>query len=222
MPENNQVLLVIDSATSSLRIGLSLPDGRLAVLESREHLRHAEFIFELIDQVIRENGTGKSALDGIIVGIGPGSFTGLRVGMAAAKGLAAALRIPLFGVSIYAALAPRICRKEGKACLLIPSRRDEFYIGQIGSPDFNDNSVAVVTGEEAAAMAAGRPLLAVDFEINKAASWPAGTPFPGKIELTADDLLEPGRKRFRDGRRDDIARLEPLYVQKFVARKSHE
>jgi tRNA threonylcarbamoyladenosine biosynthesis protein TsaB len=127
-------ILAIES--SGTRGSVALLEGGQVVAE-RTHAvpnTHAETLVRLIDDLIAESGTARSSLDAVAVGLGPGSFTGLRVGVALARGLALGLGRPLRGVSSLRALALAVQRDA--ACpedpdllvgALIDARRGEYF-----------------------------------------------------------------------------------------------
>ena len=100
-------LLVIDTAANLCTAALFEPDGsRMLGTESRDIGRgHAEQIMHVIDGVFAQAGTGKSAPDQIAVSVGPGSFTGIRVGVATARALALAWNVKAIGVTTLQAIA---------------------------------------------------------------------------------------------------------------------
>jgi len=94
------IILSLDTATK--RCSVVLADGARVLAfreEENERHTHAERLNVFIQDVLEEAGVNMSALDAVAVGIGPGSYTGLRIGLSAAKGLCFALRIPLIGMS---------------------------------------------------------------------------------------------------------------------------
>ena len=100
-----RAILAIDTATSRVVIATGSPDGVADGVSTwiAGH-RHGEHLLSSIERFLGEGNLRRSRLVGIVVGTGPGAFTGLRVGMATAKGLAHGLRIPLVGVSSGEAL----------------------------------------------------------------------------------------------------------------------
>jgi tRNA threonylcarbamoyladenosine biosynthesis protein TsaB len=92
--------LAFDTATSAATAAL-VRDGQVL----GEKVSRAVRVLEDADELFRESGVARTELTGIVVGTGPGSFTGLRMGLAAARGLALALELPVAGVSTLAALA---------------------------------------------------------------------------------------------------------------------
>ena len=103
------IVLGLDTATASTAVGLRLDDG--TVLERRDdppagaHPGHATRLLAMIAELLGQAGSSWGELERIAVGVGPGTFTGLRVGVATARGLAHSRSIPLVGVSSLQALA---------------------------------------------------------------------------------------------------------------------
>ena len=123
-----KLLLAFDTATSGGGVAL-LADG-VDVLAQRTFpvgRAHSNRLFTEIDAALTNCGVDRGDLTGIAVTDGPGSFTGLRVGISAAKGLCAALNIPLYPVCTLEALTVRLPFVEVPVCALLDARRDEVY-----------------------------------------------------------------------------------------------
>ena len=97
-------LLAIDTATESCSAALWV-DGKLYQKSTVQPRLHAEFILPFIDELLEQAFIKKADIDGIVVGQGPGAFTGVRIGVAVAQGLALALDVPVLGVSNLTTLA---------------------------------------------------------------------------------------------------------------------
>jgi tRNA threonylcarbamoyladenosine biosynthesis protein TsaB len=100
------MLLVLDTATRRPVVAVAADDGTLLggrTWESRH--RHGEELLARLDEVLAEAKAERAAITGVVVGTGPGSFTGLRIGLATAKTIAYALSVPIVGVSSTRALA---------------------------------------------------------------------------------------------------------------------
>ena len=130
-------LLGLDTATSTA--GIAILDGDRTLAEARHDTagRGADLLVA-IDRLCRDAGIAPAELDAIAIGAGPGSFTGLRIGMATAKGIAFAARSPLWTVSSLAAMADHELRDggsytapgyDGVVCAVLDARRGEFYAG---------------------------------------------------------------------------------------------
>jgi len=96
-----------------------------------EPLRHAECLFPLIDRILDRCKIGGPEIDSVSVNRGPGSFTGLRIGLAAAKGLCQAWRIPLVGVDGTIVYRRRVPEAQ-RVCVVLASRRDLYYARWFG------------------------------------------------------------------------------------------
>lgn len=132
-------ILAID--TSTLTAGVALLDGE-QVTERRERVTiHSERLLPMIDEVMR--GVAPKELDAVACAAGPGSFTGLRIGLATAKGLCFASGKPLVLVSSLAALAAR-APEGSKVCATIDAYKGEVYAGIFTV----ENSVPRLLGEE--------------------------------------------------------------------------
>ncbi len=120
-------ILAIDSATPVA--GLALLKEKSVIREEFVNFKktHSETLMPMVDQVLRESEISVQDLDAIAVTIGPGSFTGLRIGLAAAKGLSLASGKPLIGVSTLDVLAHNIAFSDSLICPLLDARKQEVY-----------------------------------------------------------------------------------------------
>ena len=121
-------VLGIETSTSQASVAL-LEGGKLVV--ARAHARpkqSAERLLPLIAELLSEAGWGRTSISRIGVAVGPGSFTGLRVGIACAQGLSLGLDVPLVGVSSLAAMARAVPNEiEGLRCAVLDARRAEVF-----------------------------------------------------------------------------------------------
>ena len=120
-------LLALETAT--LAGGAALLDGGRLVGESRLNiaLTHSERLMAVVDRLLQDCGWAVADLQALAVSVGPGSFTGLRVGAATAKGLALALEIPVAPVPTLDALAATLPFAEAPVCPLLDARKGEVY-----------------------------------------------------------------------------------------------
>jgi tRNA threonylcarbamoyladenosine biosynthesis protein TsaB len=116
--------------SSSRRGSVALIEGNrlIACLSHEEPNSHAELLLPLLERLLAEAGWPKSSLDRLGVGVGPGSFTGLRAGIALAEGLSVGLDRPLIGVGSLRAMAYGALREQtGPCCALLDARRGELF-----------------------------------------------------------------------------------------------
>jgi tRNA threonylcarbamoyladenosine biosynthesis protein TsaB len=121
------LLLGIATATSQVGVALSGADGPLASLHVRRGRRHAELLAPAIETITRMAGIGTQQIGRIAVDVGPGLFTGLRVGVATAKALAAALDLPIVGCSSLELLAYPHRRQDRTVASVIDAKRGEVF-----------------------------------------------------------------------------------------------
>src|SRR6201997_1014597 len=132
------LILAIDTALDACAAGvLDTEAGRLIAQESQAMKRgHAEALMPLIARVMKQSGVAFAALDRIAVTTGPGSFTGLRVGLSAARGIALAAGKPVVGLTTLTAYAAPIVSENGPHPVIsaIDARHDHVYF-QVVSGD---------------------------------------------------------------------------------------
>lgn len=129
----SEILLALEGSTPVLSLALVDRDGAcLAHLRFDQGESHSRLLPGVIDELLEKGGVGPEALAGVAVGIGPGAFTGLRVILATAKGIAYARKLPVFGVSTLAALALAAWERAPLGAILVPlldARKKEVYAG---------------------------------------------------------------------------------------------
>jgi tRNA threonylcarbamoyladenosine biosynthesis protein TsaB len=121
------ILLAIDTATAQVGCALSGDDGPLASFQGAGGRRHAETLAPAIQFLCRQAGVGLHQLHAVAVDVGPGLFTGLRVGLATAKALAGALGVPMVGLTSLDVVAERARRESRVIAAVVDARRAEVY-----------------------------------------------------------------------------------------------
>jgi tRNA threonylcarbamoyl adenosine modification protein YeaZ len=218
-------ILGIDTSGTNALVALSEADGTL--LTERRWVagyRHGEELLTRIDEMLTAAAVPLAELGGIIIGTGPGAFTGLRVGLATAKALARGLDIPIAGVptseALLLAASLAIAIEGTQAALLLPAGPSDRVV-VIGG------SAVLLRGGEEPELDAGATLVAVDLPGRAPAEALA---LGAKAEAgLAESLVRLGVRRLASGG-DDVARLVPEYVslprgvavQKGEVRWSHD
>lgn len=139
-------LLAIDTAAPRLQLAL-LRGERADVIVEDMAQGQAERIFPAIDELLARNGVAYKDLARIAVTTGPGSFTGLRIGLSAARGLALALSIPAIGVPSLLALS--LVTQCDPVAILLDARRDEAYFQLFSGPAIPVGEPRLLPMEEA-------------------------------------------------------------------------
>jgi tRNA threonylcarbamoyladenosine biosynthesis protein TsaB len=222
--QHRPALLAIDTATSRVVIALAgarrrhgeLPPGEPPLGEpplgesswvAGQH--HGETLMPALDRLLGETGVRRSDLTAVVVGTGPGTFTGLRVGISTAKGLAHGLRIPIIGVSTAAALLAGMdaIQAEGTAgptqALLLPAGPQDRVLVQ-------DGIAQLLPAGSDPDLEPGTTLVAVDLDGRA----PPDAVSRGERALSGlgPALLRLGAARLASHGGDDLARLVPDYV----------
>jgi tRNA threonylcarbamoyladenosine biosynthesis protein TsaB len=200
------LLLAIDSATSVAVVALGAADGRLEAEDGwSAGYRHGEDLLPRIRSLLAGHAVTLADLGGIVVGTGPGAFTGLRVGIATAKGIAHALSLPIAGVASGDALiAAAAAAGVASPVVLLPAGPNDTVLVRAG------RAPERIAGGVRLALEPGATLVALDLDGRAPAEAVA---LGGQArEGFAAALLRLGAKRLATGVGDDLARLVPEYV----------
>lgn len=129
-------ILCLETSTTNCSVCIGESDQILALKEfNSAQYSHAEKLHSFIDEICKDNHIDLESIDAISVSKGPGSYTGLRIGVSAAKGLAFALDKPLISVSTLLVLAKQINIDSGLIVPMLDARRMEVY-SEIYTKDF--------------------------------------------------------------------------------------
>jgi tRNA threonylcarbamoyladenosine biosynthesis protein TsaB len=217
-----RVALALDSAGLACSVAVIL--GEEVVAEERIDTMHgqAEALLPLVDKAMREAGQVPAALDLVVATVGPGSFTGIRAGIAAARGIALATGARLIGVTSFDAVAVRAARSdcwETRFLLIaLESRREDLYVqffdrhgGAIREPAA---IMPFLFREAVAATIGANPLLVAGDAAQRAAAALAKRPATAVLEGSAPGAvgtLRAGLRLLRLGRAPKAPR--PLYLR---------
>jgi tRNA threonylcarbamoyl adenosine modification protein YeaZ len=209
-----RAILAIDTATTRVVIASGAPDGESDGLTTwPAGYRHGELLLRSIARFLGDNNLRRSRLAGIVVGTGPGAFTGLRVGIATAKGLAHGLGLPIAGISTGEAIlaaaeadAPEADAVDppGGPVLLLPAGPSDRVLVRHGVAPL------LLPGGTDPVLASGEWLVAVDLE-GRAPDDAVARGEQARQGL-GHALIRMGAQRLRDGVGDDLACLVPEYV----------
>ncbi len=206
-------LLAIDTATSRAVLAIGATDGSLVALDAWPGLHaHAETILPRLSALLSASEVALADIVGIVVGIGPGAFTGLRVGLATAKTLAHGLHRPIVGLGTAEALAAA-AGLPGRATVLLPAGPRDRYVVSTADDGAGARLLAPAAFEGWLAEADREmaTLVAVDLE---GAHLPEAAHRRGAAaqDGLGPALLRLGAVALAAGRSDDVAALVPTYV----------
>ena len=122
-------ILGIDSSGMVASVAIVQDDVIIAEYTMNHKKTHSETLLPMIDEIVKTSETKLEELDAIAIAAGPGSFTGLRIGAATAKGLAMAVDKPIISIKTCEGLAFNMWGAEGLICPIIDARRNQVYTG---------------------------------------------------------------------------------------------
>ena len=221
-------ILAIDTATLVSSVAVATDKKLLAELTLQTKLTHSEVLMPHIEQILSMTKVKKNELDAIAVSIGPGSFTGLRIGLATAKTIAYALDIPIIGVSTLAALAYHYPVGDVYIAPLLDAQKGNVYISlytwedgqlhQAYEPTVKSFDDVLAAGQrlDKPVVFLGEKAVAKADEI-KAAGGNIIMAMPHMVMPRAANVAMLGLDLMAKGKQDDVMSLEPLYIRRSEA-----
>ncbi len=226
---NTPLILHIETATPVCAVALSAGNNCLVIRELDEPNIHASQLTVLIEQTLAEGGFSFADLAAVSVSKGPGSYTGLRIGVSTAKGLCYALDIPLLATHTLDAMARGFVQQHPERMapdvLLMPmidARRMEVYTAAYG-PDLNrvaDVAAQIIDRESFVQQTDRRKIVLFGSGADKFVELFAGNEAVTVItgfKNSAAHLVELADAAYRAEQLEDIAYFEPFYLKEFVA-----
>ena len=216
------MLLAIDTATRWAGIALYDDQGLHMEHSWRTKANHTVELMPFIDSACEQQGLRPQELQAVAVSLGPGSFTGLRVGLSLGKGLAMALSIPILGVPTLDAVAYAHRRELLPVCAVLPAGRGRWCVGSYETGagkwqrcgDFRLRSTADLVAElEDATLVCGETDAALISELQQAAPRGVVVVRPAASARRPAYLAELAWARFVAGESDDLESLAPIYLQ---------
>jgi tRNA threonylcarbamoyladenosine biosynthesis protein TsaB len=216
-------ILNIETATKNCSVALSKNGETIALREiAEEGFSHAEKLHVFIEEIISEKTISFQDLNAIAVSQGPGSYTGLRIGVSSAKGLCYALNIPLIAVDTLQSLAAQISIPNGLIIPMIDARRMEVFSAAF---DLNLNTIQAVAAEIITEDSYKELEQEIHFIGDGASKCKA---FLNKSNfIFHDNIIYPSAKemsflsfeKYKKSDTVDVAYFEPLYVKDFMLTK---
>jgi len=224
--------LCIDTATAVCSVVLTQNDKVLSIKESSEEKEHASFLGIFIEQVLKEGAISANQLDAVAVSKGPGSYTGLRIGVSTAKGLCYGADVPLISVETLQIMSNGMCREALKNfntdfsadsaifCPMIDARRMEVYTAlfDFNNQRINETSAMIVRKDSfnsifqnAQVVFAGngadkcRPLLKHKNAL-----------FLDNFNHSASYMIDIVQQAYHQSKFENLAYFEPYYLKDFI------
>ncbi len=215
---------ILNLETASVNCSVSLFEGEVlrAFREDRSsEYTHAERLHVFIGEVLEEAGLAASGLQAVAVSKGPGSYTGLRIGVAAAKGLCYALDLPLIALPTLRIMAEAAPVKEGVLVSMLDARRMEVYsaVFDAGMHQLRETRAEILTKDSFAEFLTGPPVHLLGSGAGKCREVLTNPAFHFHPEVLPSSLeMGPlALEAFRENRFEDLAYFEPYYLKDFIS-----
>lgn len=229
----NPTILLLESSTATLSVALC-HDGKVVASREKPATRdHAALLLTFVDEVVRDAGLRPSDIDAVAVSKGPGSYTGLRIGVSSAKGLCYALDKPLIAISPLQALAVEAGRSfdpdtaaRALFCPMTDAGRMEVYAGiyTASGEVIRDVQADIITPASYAEYRTAHKLYFLGNGAEKCREALGQHPdilFLAGWEPKAAYMTSLALRAFATGQFEDTAYFVPFYLKDFVAGKPH-
>ena len=228
--KDNPLFLHIETATEICSVALTEGDQVLNVCDNNDGNSHSKTLLPFIDKVLKESKRELNELDGVVVSIGPGSYTGLRIGVSTAKGIAYSLQIPVITVSTLESIANG-CQAQSadltsqQIIPMIDARRMEVFAARYDADMKLIDDVAAVIVEDVtyADLLAKQPIVFCGNGMPKCKELLSQYTNASFVEfsISARYMLPTALKKWKAEDFADVAYFEPFYLKEYVAAKPH-
>ncbi len=221
-------ILNIDTATDICSVALTNNSTLLAYRENNDGKSHAKTLLPFVAEVLKETQLASHQLEAVAISMGPGSYTGLRIGTSTAKGLCYALNIPLIAIPTLQIIAAGVAHSYSPKHQIIPlldARRMEVYtcIYDTLLQPITDVSAIIVEENTFTPLAQNHQIVFCGNGVEKC------TPILRQYEhaildstpISARNMADLSAKKFSQKQFEDIAYFEPFYLKEYVAAKPH-
>jgi len=219
-------LLAIETATEVCSVALGKDGQCIALKESERENSHAEKVIVFVDEVLQQTNIPIEAIDAVCISEGPGSYTGLRIGVSSAKGLCYALGKPLIAVPTLQAMAwgarEQFPQKK-QFCPMIDARRMEVYAAMYDEhlEILDEVKNHIVDADFYADFLNNNPVVFSGNAVEKVQPVLQGKPNAvfASVKISARYLLELAYKKYLKNDFVDVAYFEPFYLKEFQSKK---
>ena len=226
------IILGIETATAICSVALVRDGELLSIREAEGAKEHSAALTGYIADVFKEAGVTYQQVDAVAVSMGPGSYTGLRIGVSTAKGLCYAINKPIIAIDTLQSLAwqaLQICNQQKKDienalfCPMLDARRMEVYTAKFDRNLSNIEPVnALVVDEDSFGQFAGKEIIYFGDGAAKCShllSVKSNFTFLENINLSGMAICMLAEKEFNKQNFADLAYCEPFYLKDFIAGK---
>jgi tRNA threonylcarbamoyladenosine biosynthesis protein TsaB len=226
------MIICLETATNICSVALCNTTGVISLRESSESKSHASMLTVFIDEILKETGMSVRDLDAIAVSKGPGSYTGLRIGVSVAKGIAYAANIPLIGIETTLAMFMGMKRIQSESliadsnslyCPMLDARRMEVYYAIYDSSgnSIKNISAEIIDEDSFSHFPLSQKIIFFGdgAEKCKKVIQHSNALFADNFRISASNLHIPAFQAYIDRDFEDTAYFEPLYLKDFITSK---
>ena len=214
------MILCLETATNLCSVALCNSAGVISVRESNDLKSHASMLTVFINEILNEAGITAQKLDAVAVSKGPGSYTGLRIGVSVAKGIAYAASIPLIGIDTTFSMFNGVNKSGSLYCPMLDARRMEVYYAVY---DSNGNTVRnisakIITEDSFMDIPESSDILFFGdgSEKCKGLIKRANVHFDDDFRMSAAHMYKPAIQALDKKHFEDVAYFEPFYLKDFI------
>ncbi|HAL57286.1 MAG TPA: tRNA (adenosine(37)-N6)-threonylcarbamoyltransferase complex dimerization subunit type 1 TsaB [Bacteroidetes bacterium] len=218
------IVLGIETSTAVCGVGLFIENGAEIDRSLVESHIHSEKLLTLLQEVVAGEQLSLNDIDAVAVSIGPGSFTGLRIGLSTAKGLCYAIGKPLLAVPTFEAIAEATRQANptaGRVLILVDAKKDEYYCGRY--EDEESGSVDVRSLTEVLPVSDSWPNVVIvtdRVDIVKSAAGDAALVLDVHQFCRASIVARLGYRKALGKEFADVGTLEPMYLKDFIVQRA--
>jgi tRNA threonylcarbamoyladenosine biosynthesis protein TsaB len=226
------MIICLETATNLCSVALCDSAGVISLKESNESKSHASMLTVFIEEILKENGIRAGDVEAIAVSKGPGSYTGLRIGVSVAKGIAYAASIPLIGIETTLSMFWGISGNRMKSqetdmntlfCPMLDARRMEVYyaIYDAVGKTIKDISAEIITEDSFSNIPESQKIIFFGDGAAKCKEVVNRTNihFADDFRISASHMHRPVIQAFNKRHFEDVAYFEPFYLKDFITSK---
>lgn len=218
------LILCLETSTTQCSVALAR-DGELLGLkeENSSQYMHSEWLHVFIEGLLKDCGVSAADLSAVAVGMGPGSYTGLRIGVSTAKGLCFAQDLKLIALPTLDVLAHQVRRVEGVLIPLLDARRMEVYSKVLDATylEIRSTEAEVISPDSFSDYRKGEHLHLIGPGAEKCREilGEEGITYYSDLLPSATQMIDLAQAKFSAGEFEDVAYFEPYYLKDFVLQK---
>ncbi|BAX79855.1 tRNA (adenosine(37)-N6)-threonylcarbamoyltransferase complex dimerization subunit type 1 TsaB [Labilibaculum antarcticum] len=229
------LLLHIETSTAVCSVALGKDGDLLALKETKEGMKHASHLTVFIGNILKENNFTPADLDGVAISMGPGSYTGLRIGVSTAKGICYGANLPLIAINTLQAMTKPLLDntdvlaqinnpEKAYYCPMIDARRMEVYTAFFNNKNelIRDISADIIDENSYSNELSEREIVFFGDGSSKCKEVIKSKNgiFIDSITTSAIGMIKLAEIKFQNKEFEDVAYFEPFYLKDFVATTS--